>query len=204
MLLPKKREIVAEGEQTVLRRFDRHDVDRWVAWPHHLDPLFAGYNPPALTLHQRDTYFRTRQAAADLLQFAVDDLRGQLVGRISLREIDWRERCAVLGLTFHPRLLGRGLGTDALTALLGHYFGSMDMETLLLDVAAYNQRAYRCYHKCGFRVRGHHWGESQPDYAGVMRRAEYAAVRHLFRYEQGLIRPLLIDMYLRREDYIRR
>jgi len=202
MLLPKKRAILCEGAKTVLRRFERSDVDRWLAWPRHTDALFENYNPPTLTPRQRDYYFHSREASPDLLQFAVEDRHGELVGRISLREIDWRARSAVLGVTFHPRRLGQGLGTDALGTMLAHYFGPMQMNAIYLDVAAFNKRAHRCYEKCGFRTTGHHWGEPQPDYAGVMYRPPYANLRPLFRSENGMVRPLLIDMVLSRRDFL--
>jgi diamine N-acetyltransferase len=201
MLLPKKRETLAEGGKTVLRRFERSDVDRWLAWPRHADALFESYNPPSLTPRQRDYYYQSRQAAHDLMQFAVEDRQGELVGRISLREIDWRARCAVLGITFHPSRLGEGLGTDALAAFLRYYFGAMGMNSLYLDVAAFNKRAHRCYEKCGFRTLGHHWGEPQPDYAGVMSSVRYGDIRPLFRAEDGMVRPLLIDMALHRQEF---
>jgi diamine N-acetyltransferase len=203
MLLPKNGAILLEGRATTLRRFERRDVDRWLAWPRHQDPLFHNYNPPVLTPRQRDFYFKARNDAADLLQFAVDDRAGELVGRISLRDIDCAARCSVLGITFHPYRLGQGLGTDALHALLGHYFGAMGMQTLFLDVAAFNQRAHRCYEKCGFHTSGHHWGDPQPDYAGVMHRPEYARIRHLFRPQGSFVRPLLVDMVLRRGQFAR-
>lgn len=178
-------------------------MDRWVAWPRHTDPLFENYNPPSLTPRQRDHYYESRAAASDMLQFAVEDQRGEFVGRLSLREIDWGLHCAVLGVTFHPRRLGEGLGTDAMIALLKHYFGAMEMRTLFLDVAAFNRRALRCYQKCGFHETAQHWGDPQPDYAGIRTRREYAAIRSLFRYQDGFIRPLLIDMVLHRDDFLR-
>src|SRR5205814_9744484 len=106
MLLPKNREILLEGRATRLRPFERRDVDRWLAWPRHPDPLFHNYNPPVLTPRQRDHYFKARDDAADLLQFAVEDRRGEMIGRISLRDIDCAARCSVLGITFHPYRLG--------------------------------------------------------------------------------------------------
>jgi diamine N-acetyltransferase len=203
MLLRNDRTIVLEGRDTVLRRFERRDVDRWLAWPRHPDPLFHNYNPPILTARQRDHYFRARDDASDLLQFAVEDRRGELIGRISFRDIDYATRCSVLGITFHPYRLGRGLGTDALRVMLEHYFRAMGMKTLFLDVAAFNKRAHRCYEKCGFQTTGHHWGEPHPDYAGVMYRPEYVGIRHLFRSHGSFIRPLLVDMVLRREQFLR-
>lgn len=194
---------VARGRRTTLWEFSRADVDRWVAWPRHADPLFEGYNPPHLTPRQRDFYYRQVVQAADARQWAVENDAGDLVGRISLREADWRAGVAVLGLTFHPGMLDRGYGTDALWAFLEYYFGPLEMRVLLLDVAAFNARARRVYEKCGFTPRGQRWGPTQPDLAGVYRRPELQSIRHLFHWEQGMVRPLLLDMALRREEWQR-
>lgn len=195
--------VLARGEKTVIREFQRADVDRWLSWPRHRDPLFESYNPPVLTLRQRDLYHQQRAHSPDSRQFAVEDLDGRLVGRISLREIDWRTGAAVLGISFHPGLLGQGLGTDALQAFLGYYFGPLRMSALFLDVAAFNRRACHVYEKCGFRRTGQHWGEPQTDLAGIFRRSEYAELRPYFRWEFGLIQPLLFDMLLRRGEWDR-
>ena len=57
--------ILAEGEKTMLREFTRADVDRWLEWPRHADPLFAVFNPPAMSVRQRDSYWAShRQSAA--------------------------------------------------------------------------------------------------------------------------------------------
>lgn len=209
MLFTKKREsatprrprVLARGEKTVLREFERADVDRWLAWPRHRDPFFDTYNPPVLTARQRDLYYRQRVQSTDSRQYSVDDLKGEFVGRISIREIDWQFGASVLGLSFHPERLNQGLGSDALCAFLTFYFRTLNMNSLFLDVAAFNERAYRVYEKCGFQRCGERWGEAQTDTPGVFRRREYEGIRHLFHWEYGLIRPLLVDMVLRREDW---
>jgi diamine N-acetyltransferase len=109
----------------------------------------------------------------------------------------------VLGISFNPQRLNEGLGTDGLWAFLGYYFGAFGMTTLFLDVAAFNRRAQRVYEKCGFRACGQRWGEPQTDAAGIFRRAEYDPIRHLFMWEYGLVRPLLIDMVARRHEWER-
>jgi RimJ/RimL family protein N-acetyltransferase len=176
-------------------------VDLWCAWPRHRDPLFDTYNPPVLTERQKELYYQQRIHAPDGCQYSVDDLHGQFVGRISLRDIDWRLGAAVLGVSFHPEQLGRGLGTDAMLAFLRYYFLPLKMNALFLDVAAFNRRAQRVYEKCGFRPCGRRWGEAQADSAGIFRRAEYQSLRPLFQWDSGRIRPRLVDMVLRREEW---
>ena len=199
-----ERRILGRGALTVLREFERGDVDRWIAWPRHEDLLFESYNPPALTQRQRDIYYQQRRTSAETRQYSVDDLNGELVGRISLRDIDWRLGAAVLGVSFRPGRLNQGLGTDALRTFLDYYFGPLNMSTLFLDVAAFNTRAYRVYEKCGFRKCGQRWGEPQTDLPGIFRKPEYEGIRHLFMWEYGLMRPLLYDMVLRRAEWQRR
>jgi RimJ/RimL family protein N-acetyltransferase len=194
--------ILARGDKTVLREFIRADVDRWLAWPRHRDLLFESYNPPLLTVRERDHYFHQRTHTEDTRQFSVDDLNSQLVGRISVREIDWSARVSVLGISFHPGRLNQGLGTDALRAFLNYYFVGMAMNALFLDVAAFNSRARAVYDKCGFVRSGQRWGEAMPDSAGVFRRPDLQPIRHLFHWEAGVMRPLIVDMVLRREDWL--
>jgi diamine N-acetyltransferase len=195
--------ILTRGEKTILREFERADIDKWIAWPRHPDPLFDGYNAPALTERQRDLYYRQRRDATDSRQYSVDDLRGEFVGRVSIRDIDWQLAVAVLGISFHPYRLNQGLGSDALRAFLGYYFRSLKMGALFLDVAAFNHRAYHVYEKSGFRLCGQRWGDLQTDVAGVFRKPDYAGIRHLFQWEHGLVRPLVYDMVLRRDDWER-
>src|SRR5438477_9255863 len=115
--------ILACGARTLLREFVRQDVDRWVNWPRHNDPLFDGYNPPSLSPRQRDLYYQQHHNAPNSRQFSVDDLQYEYVGRISIRDIDWRLGASVLGISFNPARLNQGLGTDALWTFLGYYFG---------------------------------------------------------------------------------
>lgn len=195
--------ILAHGARTLLREFVREDVDRWVAWPRHADPLFENYNPPTLSPRQRDQYYLQHRDAPNSRQFSVDTLQREYVGRISIRDIDWRLGASVLGISFSPSHLDRGLGTDALWAFLGYYYGPLKMSTLFLDVAAFNQRAQRVYEKCGFRKCGQRWGEPQTDLAGIFRKSDYQELRALFRWDFGLIRPLVYDMVLRRDEWER-
>jgi diamine N-acetyltransferase len=194
---------LAEGHKTVIREFSRADVDRWLEWPAHVDPLFHVFNPPPMGARQRDSYYASHRNTPASRLYAVDDLSGVLVGRIGLREIDWYGLSSVLGISFRPDRLGQGLGTDAMQAFLGYYFGPLGMEILFLDVAAHNERARRCYERRGFRRIGEHWGEAGADAAGIFRHPGQEKLRPFFRWEHGLVRPLLYDMALRRVEYER-
>lgn len=55
-----------------------------------------------------------------------------------------------LGTPFH----GRGLGTDAVRTMARHLVGDLGHHRLVIDPAAHNERAIRCYEKAGFRRVG--------------------------------------------------
>lgn len=195
---------LGRGTRVVLREMTRADLDQWLGWPPHIDPLYLAFNPPMMSSRQRDLYYLRKQRAGNARQFSVENSEGVLVGRINLREIDWFARTAVLGISFRPDCLGQGMGMEALGLLNAHFFDAMRMTALFLDVAAHNTRARRCYERCGFRVIGEHWGEAILDLAGIFRDPRHAALRPLFAREHGMIRPLFIDMALHRREWATR
>ena len=79
----------------------------------------------------------------------------RMIGEIRLDRLDMGDRRATLAIgIFDPEALGRGYGTEAIQLLLGHAFGEIGLHRVSLRVLAYNERAIRCYEKCGFIVEG--------------------------------------------------
>ncbi len=56
-----------------------------------------------------------------------------------------------IGLGLHPELCGQGRGQDFLQAGMAYAAEHFSCPSLRLTVAAFNQRAIRLYHNCGFR-----------------------------------------------------
>jgi aminoglycoside 6'-N-acetyltransferase len=50
-----------------------------------------------------------------------------------------------------PELWGRGIGTQALRAMVGYLFGALGARRVIIDPQTSNHRAIRCYEKCGFK-----------------------------------------------------
>ena len=113
------------------------------------------------------------------IPFAVDDERGDMIGRIFLRHVRHEERSAVLGIDLHPAYVGEKYGTEVAGRVSHHYFETMAFERMLLSVAAHNVRARRSYESLGFAAAGSHWdAHIGPD---VTNEPPFASVRHLFR-----------------------
>ncbi len=132
--------------RTLIRPWRRHDDDQADEWPSYDDPLDSLWNLPRQLTTGSSHWANGFESGGTRRTWAVEDLSGQLIGRISLREIDERSGVARLGITFGAPYVGRGLGTEALAAFLDSYFTDLSFRAMVLDVAAPNQRAVRCYH----------------------------------------------------------
>jgi diamine N-acetyltransferase len=184
---------VAEGTLTRVRAFTRRDVDRWLAWPRHSDPLFSSFDPPTMSGSMRDAWYDDVVNRQGQLPFAIEDLDRAMVGRIFLRHVRPRDRTSILGIDLDPRCLGRGYGTDALRALLGYYFGPAGFRKMYLSVASFNVRARRSYERCGFRYFHTHWDVLKTR-AKVLEDPRYEPVRDLFRMGPRGLEAQMKDM----------
>ncbi len=194
--------VLAAGVKCVVRQFTRDDVDAWLAWPPHLDPLYQSSYPRPMNRYERDAWYYERLNRNDYMMFAVDDKQGRLAGLLTLRNIDRNRTHAVLGITLRPEALNYGIGTDSLWTFLSYYFDVLHFDAMILDVAAYNRRAQRVYEKCGFVYTGEHWGHFD-DY-NVFIDDHYNGIRQYFRRHGAWIETLFYDMVLRRQDYYKR
>jgi len=192
--------VLARGHKTLVHQFMREDVDKWMAWPMHQDPLYASSYPRTMNRFERDDWFQDRSSRNDYMMFAAEDFQGNLIGLITLRNIERNRTHAVLGITIRPEILGSGFGTDCLWIFLYYYFETLHFDALILDVAAYNYRAQRVYEKCGFVRTGEHWGHYD-DYS-VFYNDYYKNIRNYFRQRGAWIETLYYDMILRRYDYL--
>lgn len=197
--------IVARGKKTVVRWFQREDVRKRQRWPKHTDPLYSHNDPRPMSPRERELWFLDRSLSSNYRMFAVDDQYGNLVGWITLRNINQETKTSVLGIALDPTRMGMGYGTDALMAFLDYYFGAMGFRELWLDVAAFNHRAMRSYEKCGFRYVGQHWTEHPSSaFPPVFSDPRYRDVVQYFRRSLLGVEVLYYDMMIDRQDYLRR
>lgn len=80
---------------------------------------------------------------------------GRVVGAVQYsEEADPDYRHAGIDIFLDPRVHGRGLGTDAVRAVARHLIEDLGHHRLVIDPAADNEAAIRCYAKVGFRPVG--------------------------------------------------
>ena len=121
-------------------------------------------------------------ADPDLGYFAIV-LDGRVVGAIQWSESeDPMYRHAGIDIYLDPDVHGRGIGPDAVRTLCAHLIDDMGHHRLVIDPAADNAAAIRCYAKVGFRP------------VGVMRRYELGADG---TWHDGLLMDLLAEELVR-------
>ena len=86
---------------------------------------------------------------------AIETEKGVHIGNIGLHEIDYKDGKATLGIMIGEKgCWDQGYGTDAVRALLRFAFQELNLHRVSLEVFDFNERAIRCYEKCGFRKEG--------------------------------------------------
>ena len=88
--------------------------------------------------------------------FDIIDLNNdKLVGTIGLEHFNWIERSAVLGIFIGDEdYRSNGYGTESIKLLLEYGFKYLNLHSIRLDLLAVNERAHKCYLKCGFKDTG--------------------------------------------------
>lgn len=148
-----------QGEKVWLRAMERRDLETFARNRNDRDIGFvAGFHFPESMIglerwyetvmgerHGKDGFYYTicRKESDDVIGFAW------------LVNLDYQNANAEFR-TFlsDTELMGRGLGTDALNAVLDFGFGSLPLERIYLQVREGNERATRSYEKSGFVVEG--------------------------------------------------
>ena len=143
------------GKRLRLRAIERSDIPTFVRWLN--DPEVRQYLQMfmPLSLAQEERWFEAQLEDQHRYVLGIETLAGKLIGNIGLHGIDWKDRRAVLGITIGEKdYWDKGYGSEAIITLLNFVFTQMNLHRVSLTVYEYNQRAMRCYEKCGFKVEG--------------------------------------------------
>ena len=191
-----------EGERITIRPLTREDLRVMSEWPRFQDPLYRLFDWPKRSETSDDLWFYQLMRDKARVYYAVDNEVHELIGRISLREIDG-QRSARLGIGLGPDYVDQGYGTEALQVFLEHFFNDLGFERMVLDVAAVNQRALRCYERCGFRsVASHQQYAGSDEDLSFLGEEGYQHLRRFFKRDRYRTTMLAYDMELGREDWL--
>jgi RimJ/RimL family protein N-acetyltransferase len=100
-------------------------------------------------------YNITRSFGYDPMNLMIDDEEGKPIGTIQLYDFNEQDKSCKLDIRIGDRdYWSKGYGEDAVKTILEYAFFKIDIFRVSLKVYEYNDRAVRCYLKCGFRCEG--------------------------------------------------
>lgn len=83
--------------------------------------------------------------------FAIETIGGRHIGNCVYYNVDRAKGEVELGIMIGEHdCWDRGYGTDAVNTLVGYLFHELDMQRIHLKTLDWNERAQRCFLKCGF------------------------------------------------------
>jgi len=149
---------VIRGARVLLRAAERSDVPTFVRWFNDGEMLSYLLMRAPMSQAAEEGWFERMMATQgkDGYFFVICQLvDGAPIGTIGLFDLDEANGKAGVGISIGEKALwGKGLGTDALNALLDFGFGELRLERIWLEVYDYNERGRRSYEKCGFVLEG--------------------------------------------------
>ena len=79
----------------------------------------------------------------------------KLIGAVGLESINRTDRTATLGIFIGDKdYRSKGYGTEVIRLILDYGFNYMNLHSIKLSLLSANERALKCYKKCGFKEAG--------------------------------------------------
>ena len=146
-----------QGKLVRLRAYDRSDIDflmRWTSDDEVMQFLGPGRIPNTRAFQEQQIEDAIRPDSTAKI-FVIETLGSEAIGECGLRNFDWVSHNAELIITIgDKRYWGKGYGTDAVSLLLQLAFDRLNLHSVNLTTHGTNERAIRCYEKCGFVREG--------------------------------------------------
>lgn len=147
------------GENIILREYRKEDlpyIRKWVNNKEITNNLSNIFLYPH-TMNDTESFLNSMlEGSSGFKGYVVAHKEtGEYIGQIDLIAIDWINRVATLGIVLGAtENLSKGYGTEAIRLIQEFVFNKLNLHKLDLEVRSYNERAIRCYKKCGFVEEG--------------------------------------------------
>ncbi|AGK99358.1 GNAT family N-acetyltransferase [Clostridium pasteurianum] len=146
------------GKKVRLKEYRKEDVKLVQSYVNdsEIKKLLNPGIPYLYTFEDEEKWFESLSAKNDQYSFAIETLvDNKYIGGCGINSIDWKNSAAVIGIFIGDKeYWGKGYGTDAMKLLISFIFEQMNLNKIKLQVLSYNERAIKCYEKCGFTKEG--------------------------------------------------
>lgn len=133
------------------------EIQKFAEWMNDFQVTdYTGRTSQITTYASEKEYLENAEKDTEKKSFNIVNLgNDKLVGTVGLEHINWVERSAVLGIFIgDDDFRSNGYGTESIRLLLEYGFKYLNLHSIRLDLLSVNERAHKCYLKCGFKDTG--------------------------------------------------
>ena len=143
------------GDRIYLSPRRIEDAEKFAEWMNDFEVTdYTGRSGQIMSLQGEINYLEGNSNPEATFSIITLD-EDKLIGTVGLERIDHVHRTATLGIFIGDKeYLSKGYGTEAIRLLLDYGFNYMNLHSVKLNLLSFNERALKCYKKCGFRETG--------------------------------------------------
>ena len=143
------------GEKIYLSPRNTNEIEKFTKWLNDFDTTdYIGRSANIMTLDAEKKYFE-ENINKNYNFFIVTLNNDKLIGTVGLEKYDSINRTATLGIFIGEKeYRSQGYGTEAIKLILDYGFNYLNLNNIKLDLMSFNDRALKCYQKCGFKEYG--------------------------------------------------
>lgn len=143
------------GDRIYLSPRNIEDVEKFTEWMNDFEVTdYTGRSGALVSLEGERKYLEENNNPEATFSIVTLD-NDKLIGTVGLEKINRTNRTAVLGIFIGDKdYLSKGYGTEAIRLVLNYGFNYMNLHNIRLNLMSFNERALKCYKKCGFKEVG--------------------------------------------------
>lgn len=133
------------------------EIEKFTEWMNDFQVTdYVGRSSDIFTLELEKEWLEKASISQSKKLFNIIDLKtDKLIGTIGLENINSVQRAAKLGIFIGDKeFRDNGYGTESIKLLLEYGFKYLNLHSIRLSLISINERAHKCYLKCGFKDVG--------------------------------------------------
>lgn len=143
------------GDRIYLSPRSTEDGEKFTEWLNDFETTdYLGRSNQIVSLESERKFLENN--ISDEAIFVMVTLDGdKMIGSVSLENINHVHRTGTLGIFIGDKdYRNNGYGTEAIRLILEYGFKYLNLNNINLHVMSFNERAIKCYKKCGFKECG--------------------------------------------------
>ena len=143
------------GDRIYLSPRNTEDLEKFTEWMNDFQITdYTGRSGMLVTLDSEKKYLEENSSPQATFVIVTLD-KNEMIGTVGLERINNIHRTATLGIFIgNKEYWNNSYGTEAIRLILDYGFNYMNLHSVKLELMSFNERALKCYKKCGFKEAG--------------------------------------------------